>query len=91
MQAECIWKTAKLHWQKWEGEYIVYNATSGNTHLLNATAAQALKMLERKPASVADISNQLTSSAGLNADEEVLQQVEALVANLDELGLVEPV
>ena len=91
MQREGLWRTANLHWQTWAGEHVVYNVSSGNTHLLNATAVQTLKLLGRRPASVADISNQLTSSAGLSADEEVLQQVESLIANLDELGLVEPV
>lgn len=85
------WKAADLLWKSLDGEFIVFNRTSGNTHLLNPVAAQALKALEQGPANAAQLSQRIASQVDLKSDGELAQHVEALLANLDQLGLIEPV
>jgi hypothetical protein len=54
-------------------------------------AAQALKALEQRPSDVHTLAQQLASAEELTADSELVQLVENLIANLDDLGLIEPI
>jgi PqqD family protein of HPr-rel-A system len=64
---------------------------SGNTHVLNSTAAEVLKALERQAATSFELSNQLACGFDFGFDTELCQNVEALIVQLDEMGLIEPV
>ena len=86
------WKPASaLCWKQWHDGTLVFNALSGNTHLLNPTAAMVLRALEQRPANAVELAEQLASQIGVEADEELATQVETLLSNLDELGLIEPI
>jgi len=69
---------------------VVYNAASGNTHLLTPIAAEVLKILEIQPLSVRDIAQRLALSANVSVDEEITRQVANLIVSLDDLGLIDP-
>ena len=69
---------------------MVYNAASGNTHLLTPIAAEVLKILEIQPLSVRDIAQRLALSANVSVDEEITRQVANLIVSLDDLGLIDP-
>lgn len=77
-------------WREWEGESIVFNVNSGNTHLLTSTAVDVLRLLEKEALSASEISDHLISMVGISSDEEVISNVETLLKNLDHLGLIEP-
>lgn len=85
------WKSSPFSWRAWGDEFVVFNRLSGSTHLLTAKAAKVLFLLEQRPGSALDLSNQLAADAGIETDSELLGHVESLLAELDELGLVEPV
>jgi PqqD family protein of HPr-rel-A system len=85
------WKTTKLAWKSWDDEVVVFNFASGDTHLLNPVAARALRILEQKPLTAREVSQQLASSDTLPADEQLIEHVENLLSRLDEMGLIEPV
>lgn len=85
------WKTTTVYWKEWDDGTVVFNAQSGNTHLLSPTAARVLKALEQRPASAIDLAHQLASQVQVDSDQELTAQVEKLLANLDALGLIEPV
>ncbi len=84
-----LWQSTKLIWKSWGDEVLVFNVASGNTHLLSPMAAQVLKSLEKLPLTTSQVAQKLALSANLSVDEEISQQVENLILNLDELGLVE--
>jgi PqqD family protein of HPr-rel-A system len=70
----------RLEWREWGGLHVVFNPASGDTHLLNAPSAAVLKSLERAAATVAE----------LEARVPGWSDVEALLSELDELGLIAP-
>jgi PqqD family protein of HPr-rel-A system len=74
----------RLEWREWGAFHVVFNPASGDTHLLNALAAFVLTTLERKAATLEEL-ERLVSDSGAPAGD-----VEALVRELDELGLVAP-
>ena len=85
------WKATELLWREWDGENIVFNVSSGNTHLLQPTAVDVLRLLEKETLSAEEISERLISMVGVSSDEEIVKNVETLLMNLDHLGLIEPV
>jgi PqqD family protein of HPr-rel-A system len=77
-------------WKTWGEESIVFNQSSGNTHLLNATAAKILSIVQSQPSSAEEISLKIASESGLGADEKVIQRVDVVLETLDNLGLIQP-
>lgn len=65
-----------LRWREWQGEYVLYNDLSGDTHLLGADAIDLLLALRKAPAA---------ESALIDADDA------SLLAQLQALSLIEPV
>lgn len=64
----------------WDGEYVLYNDLSGDTHLLTDTACTLLSRLQAGPKDEAA----LALSCAVDADT-----VESLLADLELLSLVE--
>lgn len=76
--------------RSWDGELVFCSSLTGHTHVLDvldATVVQALigdgKTGEEVTALVADY-------LGVAADEQVRDNVRALLSNLDELGIIGP-
>ena len=85
------WKTPELIWRSWEGESVVYHVQSADTHLLNPTAAIVLQRLQQSPATSLELTEQLAVTNGLEPDQDLFRNVEKLLSNFHELGLIEPV
>jgi len=83
--------TAGLRWRSWEGEHVVYHRESGDMHLLNPVAAEALKLLETGPASVDDLTDRVAARLGPAPARELRREMGELLATFDDLGLIEPV
>jgi PqqD family protein of HPr-rel-A system len=66
-----------------EGEYLVFDAASGDVHLLNTPGIGILDRLSRSSASLIDLCTTL--------DAEDPGAVEEAIRHLDRLGLVHPV
>ena len=76
------WKVpqeCRLEWRSFGSLHIVFNPASGDTHLLNAVSAAVLRSLEETPSTIDEL------QARSNATD-----VEALIEELDELGLIAP-
>ena len=84
--------TTQLRWREWDGEFVVYNSESGQTHYLNGLAAKVLQYFEAQPASFASLMGdiELDDKAAGHA-QPLLKQLSDLVNELDELGLIAPV
>ncbi|USX11737.1 HPr-rel-A system PqqD family peptide chaperone [Oxalobacteraceae bacterium OTU3CAMAD1] len=78
----------QLRRRQWDGECVLYNDLSGDTHLLGADALELLLALLAGPADADALARRLLA-AGLDADEPA--EVDALLADLEGLALVEAV
>jgi PqqD family protein of HPr-rel-A system len=88
------WRTPpyfRLHWQSWEDESVIYNSTSGSTHLLDLVAAETLKILEKEPATVPELVEMVASSFKIDPNDELSRHLEKLVLELEKLELLEVV
>ena len=63
-------QTASLHWIQWDAEYVVYDESSGLTHLLDAPTARALMCVED---GAADMNSLLATWGASESDDEVLR------------------
>jgi PqqD family protein of HPr-rel-A system len=73
--------------REWQGEYVLYNDLSGDTHLLAEDAVLLLLAVQRAPQDAAALAARLNADypeANLSADE-----VAVLLAQLQSLSLVE--
>ncbi len=71
----------RILWERWPEECVVYNDLSGQTHLLNASAAAALELLGAGSESAETLAEKL------NVDSA---EIERLLLEFDQLGLIEP-
>ena len=76
-------------WEHWDEESVVYHAPSGQTHLLNALATEALLLLQSRPLGLPALTNELASLCEIQVDASFLQKIGVLTTQLQDLGLIE--
>lgn len=79
----------KLLWEHWDGDYLVFNPFSGQTHILNSMAAEALKNLEGQALTTVELAERLSELFAIASNQDLQQHVERLLNEFDELGLTE--
>jgi PqqD family protein of HPr-rel-A system len=77
-----------LVFREWDGEAVLYNDLSGNTHLLDGAAIDVLQALRQRPADAATLAAGLAGHFEASADELSLM-IEDMLAGLATLDLVE--
>ncbi len=90
----CLWRVGSrlpLRWRGWDGEWVVFHPESGDTHLLDPLAAEALRYLESAPATTATLVRHLVDGPSAPDAGELPGIVEQLLSVLDDAGLIEPV
>lgn len=93
-QRHPVWTASdpsKLLWRVWDDDCVVFDCRSGEIHLLNPVAAEALKLLEERPADANDLTRELGAALGQAPAPEFRGHIEDLLGRFDELGLIEPV
>ncbi len=70
---------------------MIYNTGSGDTHLLDMTSAEVLKILEEQSSEKSQLVVRSAQRLGLNDDPANANRIEELLAKFYDLGLVEPV
>jgi len=78
-----------LHFRFWDDEFVVYNSLSGDTHLLDSTAAQILLKLQQAPLNSTTLAESLAPLLHAEMDDEFVVQIEHILADLDTLALIE--
>lgn len=82
---------AALHWHTWDDEeFLVYDETTGDTHLVNRITREALRLLALAPQNAADLSRGVADALQFAPGIEFQPNIERLLVHLDRLGLVEP-
>ncbi len=84
------WKVLELYWKNWGDHTVVYNFLSGNTHLLNSTAALILEVLQDEPATSVTVAKKLAQKLNLQVNDEIYYQVAQLLQDFDQLGIIQP-
>ena len=89
---EITWRaTAELHVRNWDGDYVVYNPLSGNTHILDIVTGEILRTVLQAPVRASAIPGQVANFLEMSAaDGGLAQHVGDILGVLDDLGLIEP-
>ena len=74
-----------LHLRTWGEQAVLYHSLSGDTHLIEASAAAIIEQLRLAPASDAELASLFTSEP----DPALAAQLAILLSNLTKLGVVE--
>ena len=74
----------------WDGDRVVYHCGSGDTHLLNAFAFQALQLLGMASADQDELAQRMAAHFRIDRDQTLHTKMGALITDLDRLGLIEP-
>jgi len=78
-----------VYWREWDGESVVYNDLTGNTHLLNRLAGLVLRRLTESGAArcVADLTESIGQSEAIEPDAELIEAVQVVLTDLERIGL----
>jgi PqqD family protein of HPr-rel-A system len=74
----------------WDGEVVVYNPLSGDTHLLDVLTGELLRVITARPADVGEVRAAAATLLDVPDDDRLGQHVGEALAALDEAGLIEP-
>jgi PqqD family protein of HPr-rel-A system len=80
-----------LRRRQWQGEHVLYNDLSGDTHLLPDSTVHLLLALQQSAATAPALAALLAAQFDADEGEIDAAAVEALLAELAALALVEPV
>jgi PqqD family protein of HPr-rel-A system len=75
----------------WDGDYVVYNSLSGDTHILDIVTGEVLRQFAIGPATSIDLCRLVAAFLEIPDTGSVAEQVAQIVRALDDLGLIEPV
>lgn len=79
-----------LLWRQWNGNFVVFNPASGDTHFLNALAGAILQLLESDALTLEQIVSHLQDVSDEPLGDELVDEIHHLVAKFDTVGLIEP-
>lgn len=89
-----IWRTCAnrpLPVRYWDGDYVVYNPLSGNTHVLDVLVGEVLKTIIAGSTGERALRAHMASFLEVPDDERVRENLDAILSALDGLGLIEAV
>lgn len=89
---QCIIKTparACFLFQHWDGESVVYNNMSGETHLLEQNSAELLLSIQEQPLSYSSLLNRLTTDSSDTSREEIANHLDNTLTHFQKLNLVD--
>jgi PqqD family protein of HPr-rel-A system len=91
---DTLWRIAgpqQISWRSWDGEIVLYNDRSGNTHHLEAVAAEAFEALLSAPADRTELARRVATSLEIPVNSELLDVIGSIVQRLRKFDLIEPV
>ena len=91
-QPGLTWRIAPgqtLRHRNWQGEVVLYNDLSGDTHLLDESALHLLQALQNGPASEATLAAGVRAAFEADGGEVDDASVAQLLAELEALALIE--
>ena len=93
MRATTVWRVpdkGQLPLRDWNGDYVVYNPLTGNTHVLDIVTGEVLKAIMVAPVTSQELCQRVAEFLDVPNDARAADNVDEILAVLDELGLIEP-
>ena len=87
------WRVAgnePLRWRCWAGDYVVFNALSGQTHFLEIFAGRMLTLIMSGTPSILELRAEAARFLEVEQDERLAHTVDELLRRLEAVGLIEP-
>ena len=81
----------ELHWRQLDGEWLVFDSGSGDTHRFDVISASVLIRLEAGVQDVISLCEVLAGELQLSNSEDLSGRIEGLLEQLFRLGLIERV
>lgn len=78
-----------LAFREWDGEVVLFNDLSGDTHLLEGAALDVLHALQAQPADSATLARRLAPHFDLDDGADLPAVIADLITSLTRLDLVE--
>jgi PqqD family protein of HPr-rel-A system len=78
----------ELHWVGWHDEYVVFDETSGQTHLLDSLRAFLLNALSEREHDVESLLFELEHAAEMENNRSLRDTVNSILAEFDTVGLL---
>jgi PqqD family protein of HPr-rel-A system len=86
------WRTCREFRSKaWQDGVVIYDTASGDTHHLTPTAFQILNLLHNAPHTQEELARCVLSSDVNTVGDESLAMLDATLAHLAQLGLIESI
>ena len=92
MPTETLWiRTvgSDLHWASWDAEEVVYDAASGDTHVLDPMTALLLKRLQSTSVKTQELADLVAAQLKVESGDELLARVYRSLVGLQSLSLVD--
>ena len=78
----------KRLWRSWDDEVIIYNVTSGQTHLLDECSTAVLEEIEATPATLDQLTGHFAENLDTDPDALSLRMAD-ICSRINELGRAE--
>jgi len=86
------WRTCREFQSKaWQDGVVLYDTASGDTHHLTPAAFQILSLLHNAPRTQEELARCVLLSDVTTVDDESLAMIDATLAHLEQLGLIESI
>jgi len=85
-----IWSGGEIELRCWDGDYVVYNPLTGSTHVLDIVAGEVLNAIRAGRGQRSELCRCVADFLEVPNDAAVEDNVRKILAQLDELGLIEP-
>jgi PqqD family protein of HPr-rel-A system len=79
---------ASLHWRRWDNEYVLYDAESGDTHLLDAVGRAVLTALGAGPLDFEALAARVAQDICVELDPDLIAHLRGLLRGLESAGLL---
>lgn len=78
-----------VSWRQLDGDYLVFNPSSGNTHVLDVATGEILRLLVGAAASTTAVGSHLAAFLEVAEDDELRDARDRMLLSLEELALIE--
>ena len=78
-----------LHWAGWDGEFVVFNEGSGQTHQLDPLRALVLDLLQESPRTWQETLDGVGQALALDAGADAAPALQRMLDEFQRLGLVD--
>ena len=88
-----IWRPAiadRLPMRCWDGDYVVYNPLSGNTHVLDIVTGEVLKSVMAGTIRTSELRKRVADFLEVPNDDRIADHVDRILRALDRQALIEP-